>query len=171
MMNALRCQICGETYLGSETPDRCPFCGAHRDHIKRASEWIDYGEVDLSAQSREDCERSLDLEMNNMAFYKCAASKTKDQISQAFFKRLSKQEGEHAELLCEMMGIDEPDAPEVACSDDDAENFKEAHMRESRAIRLYQQIANRAPEARVREVFRALTDIESEHLVVSSIYR
>ncbi len=171
MMRAFRCQICGDSYLGEAAPDRCPFCGAHNDYIKRASEWIDYGQVDLSEQSRKDCERALELEMNNKAFYACAAAKTNDQILEAFFKRLSKQEGEHAEVLCEMMGIDEPDDPVVDCQDDDAENMSEAHGREGRAIRLYQQIADRAPECRVREVFRALTDIESEHLVISSIYR
>ncbi|MFO7941371.1 MAG: ferritin family protein [Bacillota bacterium] len=171
MMQANRCQICGETYLGAEVPDRCPFCGAHRDHIKRASEWIDYGEIELSEQSKKDCEKALDLETNNKAFYACAASKAKDQITRAFFKRLSKQEGEHAELIAEMMGIEEPDDPDVDCSEDEAENMKEAHGRESRAIRFYQQVAGRAPEPRMQEVFRALTDIESEHLIVSSVYR
>ncbi len=170
-MRAFRCQICGDSYLGAESPDRCPFCGAHRDYIKRASEWIDHGQVELSEQSRRDCERALDLEINNQAFYACAAGKTSDQISEAFFKRLSKQEGEHAEVLSEMMGVDEPEVPSVECSDDDAENMRDAHERESRAIRLYQQIARRAPEPRVREVFLALTDIESEHLIISSIYR
>ncbi len=171
MFRPNRCQICGETYLGTQKPDRCPFCGADQRHIVMATEWVDHGKVDLSEQSYKDCERSVELELDNMAFYKCAAAKTKDQIMESFFKRLSKHEGEHAELLAEMMGIEEPDPPEVSCSDDDRENMAEAHRREKRAILLYQAIANRAPEPRMQEVFRALTDIESEHLIVSSTYR
>ena len=171
MFKAYRCQICGESYLGEMTPDRCPFCGAHERYLMTAAEWMDYGAIELSEQSREDCERALELEMNNMAFYKCAAAVTENQVMQSFFKRLSKQEGEHAELIAEMMGVDEPEAPDVECSDDDYENMKEAHRRETRAIKFYQQVARRAPELRVQQVFSALTDVENEHLMISGVFK
>lgn len=170
-MRPYRCQICGETYLGEIVPDRCPFCGAAGKHLLRAAEWVPYGKVQLSEESYKDCERALQLELDNMAFYRCAAGKSKNQILQAIFKRLSKQELEHAELICEMMGIELPEAPAVSCSDKDHDNMEEAHARENRAIHFYQEVANRAPEQRMQQVFRALMEIESEHLIVSNTYK
>lgn len=171
MLKPYRCQICGETYLGEAIPDRCPYCAAAGKHLLPAAEWIPYGKVEMSEQSYQDCQEGLKLEQNNMAFYKCAAEKTNNKIMQAIFKRLAKQEGEHAEVFCEMMGIEEPPLPSVTCSESDHDNMEEAHKREDRAIQFYQDVANRAPEKRVQEVFLALTEIESEHLIISSIYR
>ncbi|RQD77290.1 MAG: rubrerythrin [Candidatus Syntrophonatronum acetioxidans] len=171
MLDPYRCQICGETYLGQEVPDRCPFCGASFRHLVPAAEYIDYGTIELSPQSYEDCKEAVNLELNNAAFYKCAAEKAQTQITQSIFKRLSKQEMEHAELICKMMGMEEPPLPEVSCSDDDGENMMDAHKRETRAIKFYQEVANRAPEPRAQEVFRAISEIESEHLKISSVYR
>ena len=171
MFKAFRCQICGETYLGEETPDRCPFCAAHNRHLMTPAEWVRHGQVQMSEESFKDCERAVDLELKNKAFYRCAAEATNSQVLEAFFKRLASQEGEHAELLCEMMGIDEPDAPEETCSTNDHDNMEEAHARENRAMQFYQEVADRAQEPRVKQVFHALSDIESEHLKISSVYR
>ncbi|MDW7673487.1 MAG: ferritin family protein [Bacillota bacterium] len=171
MLKAYRCLICGETYLGETASDRCPFCGAAGKHLVAAAEWIPHGKVALSEQSYQDCQKALELELENMAFYQCAAKKTTNQIMQAYFKRLAKQEGEHAEVLCKMMGIDEPAPPSVTCPDNDHDNMEGAHKREDEAVQFYQEVANRASEARVQEVFRALTEIEAEHLIISSIYR
>lgn len=171
MLDPYRCQVCSETYLGREIPDRCPFCGASFRHLVPAAEWINYGKVEMSEQSYKDCKEAINLEINNSAFYKCAAGKAETQITQSIFKRLSKQEMEHAELLCKMIGEDEPALPDINCSDSDSENMMDAHKRESRAIKFYQEAANRAPEPRVQEIFRALSEIESEHLKISSVYR
>lgn len=171
MFNPYRCQVCGETYLGEEIPDRCPFCGASFRHMVPAAEWIDYGKVEMSEQSYQDCQEALKLELDNAAFYKCAAGKAETQITQSIFKRLSKQEVEHAEVFCKMVGQEVPPLPEATCNGNDGDNMAEAHRRENRAIKFYQQAANRAPEARLQEVFRAISEIESEHLKISSVYR
>lgn len=34
MYKACRCEVCGEVYLGTEKPDTCPFCGAHKLHME-----------------------------------------------------------------------------------------------------------------------------------------
>jgi len=98
--------ICGESYLGAAPPDRCPFCGADRRHLVAAAEWIHYGPQELTAQSRNDVVQALQLELNNTSFYQCARHKAQNEISEAIFARLAKQESEHAELLAEMLGID-----------------------------------------------------------------
>ncbi|MCW3489393.1 ferritin family protein [Dethiobacter alkaliphilus] len=172
MFSPYRCQICGETYLGSDAPDRCPYCGAHGRWMMGAAEWVKTGKVEMSEQSYEDCMKAIQLEVGNAAFYKCAQKNAQTQVTQAIFKRLQKQEAEHAELLAEMAGVEEPDLPDEDCAgNDDAQNLADAHAREQRAIQFYLQVADRAPEKRVQEVFRALADIESEHLKISNIYR
>lgn len=172
MFNPYRCQICGETYLGSEAPDRCPFCGAHGRWMMGAAEWEKTGKVEMCEQSLEDTLKAIDLEVSNAAFYKCATKNAQTQVTEALFKRLRKQEEEHAELLAEMAGVEEKEIPVEECAgNDDAKNLADAHDREQRAIRFYLQVADRAPEKRVRDVFRALADIESEHLKISNVYR
>jgi rubrerythrin len=172
MFSPYRCQICGETYLGSAAPDRCPFCGAHGRQMVGAAEWVKTGKVEMCEQSLQDCMEAIQLEVGNAAFYKCAQKNAQNQLTQAIFKRLHKQELEHAELLAEMAGVDEPGLPDESCAgNDDSQNLTDAHAREQRAIRFYLQVADRAPERRVQEVFRALADIEAEHLKISNVYR
>ena len=169
-MDPFTCLICGETYLGGQAPDRCPFCGANGAYLVPSALYVEHGAVELSEQSRKDCQEALQLELNNQSFYLCASENAENQVTKFMFKRLSKQEAEHAELLCEMMGIDEPDPPEVECAGSDAENFAEANRREKRAANFYLTVATRAPEERVKQVFQAIAEIEGEHLKVSNIY-
>ncbi len=172
MMNPFRCQICGETYLGGSAPERCPFCGAHGRWMVGAAEWVRNGKVEMCEQSMKDCLAAIQLEVGNAAFYKCAQKNAQTQVTQAIFKRLQKQEMEHAELLAEMAGVPEEDLPEGDCAgNNDAENLADAHAREQRAIQFYLQVADRAPERRVQEVFRALAEVEAEHLKISNVYR
>ena len=170
-MKPWRCQICGETYLGKTASDRCPYCGAPGNNLVSAAEYLDYGVVDMSEQSREDCLHALKLEVNNTAFYRKCADEAENQISKALFKRLGKHESEHAELLADMLGMEEEVLPEVSIPGNDPERFMEAHEHEQKAINFYLEVARQAPEERVRQVFRALSDIEMEHLRVSNIYK
>jgi rubrerythrin len=166
-----RCQICGETYLGSTVPDRCPYCGVAGKHLLVAAEWVNHGAVELSPASRQYCQDALQLELSNAAFYKACSSKAENQITQSIFKRLSKQEAEHAELIAAMMGEEEPALGEEDCPAEDEQKFAQAHDREKRALQLYFEIVNSAPEPRMKEVFKALAEVEGEHLQVSNIYR
>lgn len=170
-MKPWRCQICGETYLGKEASDRCPYCGAPGKNLVSPAEYIDYGEVEMSEKSREDCLQALKLEMNNTAFYKKSADNAGNQVSKSIFKRLGKHESEHAELIADMLGIEEGELPEVDIPESDKERFVEAHDHEQMAINFYLKVARTAPEARVKEVFQALSDIELEHLQMSNLYK
>jgi len=174
MMHPYRCQVCGETYLGEVPSDRCPFCGASGTELKKASLWYDRGKVEMSSQSYDNCAQALELELNNAAFYKCAVANASNQISQSIFKRLLKQELEHAELLAKAMGIDIPQLPEGSCQASDAENFLQAHKHEDRAINFYLKAAQDAAKSKEDEVayiFRHLTEIETEHLILTNLYR
>ncbi len=170
-MRPFRCQICGETYMGSSHPDRCPFCGAAGQNLKAAAEWIDYDGLSVSAKSKELIEKALGLEIENAAFYKACANAAETQITVSIFKRLGKQELEHAEVFADLIGVEEPELilPEVSGSDE--EKFVKAHHMEQEAIKFYLQAAKEAVEPRVQEVFRAISEIESEHMIVSNMYK
>ncbi len=170
-MKPWRCQICGETYLGEEPTDRCPYCGAAGKNLISPAEYQDYGQLEMSKKSREDCLHTLKLELNNAAFYKKCAELAENQISRVIFKRLSKHEQEHAELIADMLGIEEGEFPQVEVPESDPERFAEAHDHELGAINFYLKVAKEAPEPRMKEVFQALSDIEMEHLRMSNIYR
>ena len=170
-MKPWRCQICGETYLGKNASDRCPYCGADGKNLMSSAEYLDYSVIEMSQQSKEDCEKALQLEMINTSFYKKCADNAGNQVFKSIFKRLGKQESEHAELLADMMGIEEGDFPEVDIPDSDSKKFVEAHDHEQKAINFYMKVARRAPEKRVQQVFRALSDIEQSHLNMSNMYK
>lgn len=167
-MRPYRCQICGEAYLGNDAPDRCPFCGAHRLQLVPAEHWEKREPVEgLSETSREYILRSLHVELSNTAYYAAVASATTDPVTRSIFKRLSRQELEHAELDCKMIGMALPELPRETAFPTDAENYAESTRRESRAITLYVEARQHACEPRVREVFAALIEIEANHLELS----
>ncbi len=166
-MKMLRCRICGETYLGTEVPSHCPFCGAHREHIVPAPEYpADINEVQLAEVERGDLETSIELERSNTRFYLGMAQHKDEHVLSSTYKRLAKVEAEHCELFCKLAGLEEPedlDVPEEV-SDDWCANIAESVKREQRASRLYRQFAERATNERIREVFDAVSVVESDHI-------
>src|SRR5512146_637879 len=91
-----RCRICGDPYLGSEPPSFCPFCGAPQKYLAPAEEYVDRNDVpNLSAVSRANLEKALDLEVKNAAFYLCASNCAPDPVDKAMFKALWRTEAEH----------------------------------------------------------------------------
>ncbi|WP_205665614.1 ferritin-like domain-containing protein [Anoxybacter fermentans] len=157
--------------MGANPTDRCPFCGAAGKNLVPAAEWIDYVGLKISERSRALLKKALSLEIDNASFYKACAKAAETQITQAIFKRLSKQELEHAEVFADLLRIEEPEISEVEAPEADAYKFTEAHRREHRAIKYYLQAAREAREPRVQEVFRALSEVESEHLIISNMYK
>jgi rubrerythrin len=170
-MRPLRCQLCGETYLGEQVTDRCPYCGALGRQLVEAAEWVDYGRLDLSPEDQQETRTALGFEIANTTFYRAAAKKAETVFTAAIFKRLAKHELEHAELLARALGEELPDFKEEECPDSDRDKFAEANLRETRAIKHYLYVAARAGSPRLREVFRALAEIETQHLQVSNLYR
>jgi len=169
-MNFYRCLICGDVYMGKEKPSNCPFCGAKDKYIVDAAVWVDenLGINVLSEISKTNLERALQLEVNNAPFYRDAMSRTKDTVLQGVFKYLSKIEAEHAStvkkvLKCEMP---QPEKGKEAATDDDTQNLKTAHAREEAAAAFYRKAAGEAEEPRVKKIFMALSEIESDHIAL-----
>lgn len=169
MYQAYRCEVCGEVYLGSEKPDECPFCGAHKQFLKA----VDMEEVELlrvdniSDRSMENIRAAMDLEVDNASFYFTAASEVENEDISETFERLGKVEEEHASALAKLGDIERKDLPDVEVSSDPIENFEKSHRREERAINAYSNFVSEAPESEVEKFFEALVDIEGDHLTFS----
>jgi len=169
-MKLFRCRICGDPYLGSEAPSFCPFCGAPRTYMVSAELYQDRNHIpDLSARSRGNLETALALEVANAGFYFCASNCAPNPVEQAMFKALAKAESEHASLMCKLLKVAKPEIKpdDKACQKDPKANFAKSYDKESRAVAFYQQAAAEAVEDRVKEVFTALSEIESYHIALA----
>lgn len=173
-MKIYRCRICGETYLGEEVPSHCPFCGAHSEHIIDTTEYPeDINVVNLTEVERNDLLTAIELETSNTRFYLAmAAHKDNLKLSNAY-KRLAKIEAEHCELFCKLAGIAEPSdlmTPGDA-ADNWCDNIEESIVREQRATKFYAEVAARATNERIREVFAAVSAVEADHIVLDNVAR
>ena len=171
-MKPFRCQICSETYLGDFAPDRCPFCGAVGSYLLSLPEYIEYGAVELSRSSREFCRQALGLEAGDIAFYRRAAERSDHPVIAALFQAGGGQRRRHLETVARLAGIASP-APleDEESSEEGKQDLAQGHDRAERASLLYLEIAQQAPEGRVKEVFRALADAALEHYKLFNLYR
>lgn len=168
-MQVFRCRICGETYLGEEVPDKCPFCGVAHSFLIPGREWLDENQnLSLSEVSKKNIEAAIELEVGNSRFYLCAAGATKgkDNELEGMFKRLAKVEREHASLLSKLLGTKTPEIinEPLECSEAELKNLSESKTRETNAIEHYTQFLSEATEDHVRTVFAALIAVERTHL-------
>lgn len=164
------CKICGEAYISDGKPSRCPFCGAYEKYLVDSKEYDDTGawDVDLNDTDKANSEKALGVEISNTLFYKCASKKLKELDGQKLFKILSKVEGEHASVWKKILKIDKIvwEPPET-CVDNYTEDLEDSHAREERAIKFYGEAAAEASSPRVKEIFRALLEVETDHLKLS----
>lgn len=168
-MNVYRCRVCGEVYIGRAKPMSCPFCGAHENYFVLAKEWNLIITKDLSDISKENLRKALDLEIDNTNFYKAVSERSKDTYVKSMFKGLSKVEREHASVICKHLRIEKPDS-KVGLDravDSDQANIEEANRRERRAVKFYGGASAQAPEEAIKEFFKAIMEIESDHIILT----
>ncbi len=168
-MKVYRCRICGEVYIGEERPRSCPFCGAHQSYFVLAQEWKLIKADNLSDISRENLKAALDIEIDNTNFYRAVSEKTKDVYVQSMFKGLSKVEREHASTICKHLKIQKPES-DIGLDkavDADEENIKEAARRERRAVKFYGEASSKTPEPEIKDFFKALMQIEADHIILT----
>ncbi|MFQ5647875.1 MAG: ferritin family protein [Candidatus Aenigmatarchaeota archaeon] len=167
MVKLWRCEICGDPYIGESPPPNCPFCGAHQEHIKEAKLAEASFNVELNEKDRANVERALDVEVSNAAFYFCAARKTDDPEGKLLFKALGKVEAEHASVWRKILKLDKAPAKEEPCHTSNKENLEESHAREARAIEFYKKAAAESQDPRVKQIFQAFVEVETDHLKLS----
>lgn len=167
MVKLWRCEICGDPYVGEEPPANCPFCGAHQQYIKEAKDAEVNFDVDLSEKDRTNAEKALQLERSNTMFYICAARETDDEEGKLLFKALGKVEAEHASVWRKILKLDTMPSANDGCHKDNKENLQESHDRETRAIEFYGKAAQESDNERIKQIFTALVEIETDHLKLS----
>ncbi len=169
-VNVFVCKICGEAYIGEEAPSRCPFCGAFKKFFVKAKDYDDTGawDVELNEKDKANAEKALEVEVSNTIFYKCSSKKTPELEGQKLFKILAKVENEHASVWKKILKLDKVDFPKYdKCTSEYTPNLEESHQREERAIKFYGQAAKEAKNSRVKEIFQAFIEVETDHLHLS----
>jgi len=167
MVKLYRCIICGDGYIGSNPPPNCPFCGAHVGYILEAKEAQVNFDVPLSVRDQANVEHALKVEISNAAFYLCAANQTNDPEGKILFKTLGKIEAEHASIWRKILKLGSVPPGSDACHTENVKNLNESHERETRAIAFYGKSATEADHPRIRQLFEALVEIETDHLYLS----
>jgi len=167
MVELWRCEICGDPYVGEEAPENCPFCGAHKEFIKKATEAEVNFDVELNETDRANAEHALEVEVSNTRFYFCASKKTDDEEGKLLFKALGKVEAEHASIWRKILRVDTTPEGNDPCHVSNTENLEESHERETNAIEFYGKAARESENKRVKQIFEALVIVETDHLKLS----
>jgi len=76
-------------------------------------------------------------------------------------------EAEHASIWKKMLKLKSIPEGTEACHVKNRENLEESHARETRAIDFYRQAAAESENPRVRQIFKALVEVETDHLHLS----
>ena len=165
-LELFRCRICGEVYFGSH-PSHCPYCGVHGVYLIHISDWKNENlAVTLTDISKKNLETTLKLEFNASRLYRASAKKSKSDEIQGYFKYLARVEKEHYEVVCKLLGVDISDEIN-GLSDDvkdtDVENLSISQKLEEAATKLYRKFSTEAKEPRVKDFFKALSDVEADH--------
>ena len=164
-MKTFICEICGDAYIGTEKPSKCPFCGANHNFIKEGNVAKPVTEVKtaLSEQTVKNLEQTLAMEIEANAIYLCMAGKSQSYEIMKMYKRLAKIELEHATIATKLLGIKMPEIKPELCADIDKENLERTVGLEDHAVSVYKQFAIDSQETHVKILFTALTQVEADH--------
>jgi rubrerythrin len=171
-VNFFRCRICGETYLGTKPPSRCPFCGVTEDFFVLTTDYHENGEaLILSETETADVLHAIDLERGNARFYRALGGHVDNPKLASGFKRLANIEAEHCSIFCKLAGCPKP-VDLLEPSDEHGtwcDGVNESLARELRASNFYAEVAGRARDPRVCEVFLAIGAVERDHIELDGI--
>ncbi|MFA5070447.1 MAG: ferritin family protein [Patescibacteria group bacterium] len=167
MAKLWRCEICGDCYIGEKPPTNCPFCGAHQKYFKIAKIAKANFDVKLNEKDLANAEHALAVEVSNFTFYFCAAKKTDDEEGKLLFKALGKVELEHATIWKKILKNAAIPAGNDQCHTANKENLSDSHARETKAIEFYAKAAGESTDSRIKQIFVALVEVETDHLHLS----
>jgi rubrerythrin len=171
-MKIYRCRICGETYLGSEAPAMCPFCGAHAELLVDTADYPeDINDITAAEVELADLDTSIELERANTRFYLAMAQRTDNPKLASAYKRLAAVESEHCSLFCKL--AKQPKPADIREPGDELGSWEadidESLRREKRASALYAEFSARATSPRLIEVWHAVSAVEADHIVLDGV--
>ncbi|MDZ4168539.1 MAG: ferritin family protein [Coriobacteriia bacterium] len=171
-MKMLRCRICGDTYLGTSAPSRCPFCGASAEYFVEPGGFAaSENTIQLTELERDHLTTSVEIERSNARFYLAVAALSGDEDLSSAYKRLARVEAEHCGIFSKLLGTPKPDdlaTPEGEPADWCAA-IAESAAREQRATEFYGEVVAAATNARIIEVFLAVMNVERDHLDLDDV--
>lgn len=167
MAKLWRCEICGDPYIGDEAPVNCAFCGAKKKYFKEAKDAQVNFDLKLNDKDLANAKHALEVEVSNAAFYFCAAGKTDNPEGKLLFKALGKVEAEHASIWKKILKLDKLPQATDGCHVPNRENLEASHERETRAIGFYSQAGAESADPRLKQIFGALVEVETDHLKLS----
>lgn len=171
-MNFHRCRICGETFLGTDAPNRCPFCGATSDYFVLTTDFPEnINEVQITELERTDLETAIELERGNARFYRALGLQRDNPKLASAYKRLANVEAEHCSVFCKLAGVTKPaDLMEPGFAPVDwCVNIADSLAREKKAAAFYAEAAARATSPRIAEVLAAVSAVERDHIVLDGV--
>ena len=167
MVKLWRCKICGDAYIGAAAPTNCPFCGAKGKFIFKIQDVEVNFDVPLTETDKKNVEHALDVEVSNAEFYFCAAKKTPGIEAQKLFKTLGKVEAEHASIWKKILKLGKVPEGKEECSEEYTKNLEDSHAIEAKAIEFYKKAAAESTNERVKQIFEAFVEVETDHLKLS----
>lgn len=167
-MEITRCRICGEVYYGNHL-SHCPYCGAHGVYLVQIAEWKDENAgVELTETERTNLETTRQLEYENTRFYRAAIKNAKTEEMAGYFKYLAKIENEHYNVAVKILGTQKDlsifDPSEGMGSD--IKNLEHSKEKEEHAAKLYETFIPNSNSERIKLFFKALSEIESDHVML-----
>ena len=168
MVKLYRCIVCGDGYIGTNAPPNCPFCGAHVGYILEAKDAQVNFDVPLSAKDQANVEHALKVEISNSAFYACAANQTNDPEGKILFKALGKIEAEHASIWKKILKTGIRSAGKRRLPHGECREFERVPRKGNQGDRILQKVSQpNSDHPRIRQLFEALVEIETDHLQLS----
>lgn len=160
-----KCTICQHVF--DELPDSCPICGAGPNQFVEMAKTGDESQAKLAEIDIKNAQKALEVEVSNSTFYYCAAEKSDHDLERKLFLALGDVEYQHAIIWQKILDL--PEMPEAndKCVSSSLENLKESHQREDTAIKFYAEAAESSQNARLKMLFKALVEIETDHLDMS----
>ncbi len=76
-------------------------------------------------------------------------------------------EAEHASVWKKILKLDSVSQGKESCHISNKENLEESHARETRAIEFYKKAAAESENERVKQIFEAFVEVETDHLQLS----
>lgn len=175
-MQIYRCLICGDTIVMESKPDNCPYCGSDESYIVYTIDYPeDINDITTTTQEYDDLMHAAQLEDTNGKFYENLGEVDEDSTLSDLYHRLSKIENEHLEVFAKLMKqpVDslDFDRGEVDPKETWDDNIDISTAQEIEARDFYNLAADRSTTPRVIQVFKAIAEVEQNHIDVDVIAR
>ncbi|WP_053956002.1 ferritin family protein [Inediibacterium massiliense] len=187
-MGVLKCLICGMNIsLNSyhfneysfiernrkEDIIHCPFCGVQKNYLDEKKELYKVESQNLDEESIKILDKAMKLEIFNGQFYEEASKLAKDETIKKIFKDLGNIELMHARVHQRLGGFEKLPIlhkPDYTRHGTDELLLEEANKREEHAIAFYERNSYKVSSVTIKTIFKALSDVEKQHEMITHKY-